>query len=158
MCISLCVFKEQWVFFKNVQWSRRSHAMKVLHATPRGSSSDLGLHAFRPIHDPQEPCNDLELHIARQSQAMGWEIQVAARREPCNDPACSLVEACNGQKDLGRPSRTSKYTEDSADPVPARYTATDPKMNWAWFLAPVPSSSFPSLGPALTRPGPQTGT
>lgn len=37
-------------------------------------------------------------------------------------------------------------------------TLQQTKMNWAQFLAPIPSSSFPSLGPELTRPGPQTGT
>ena len=65
--------------------------------------SDLGLHAAGPFRDREEPCNDLELHTVRQSQAMGWEIQVAAQREPCNDPACSLVGALQWVKRSWQP-------------------------------------------------------
>lgn len=76
---------------------------------------------------------------------MGWETQ-EARREPCNDPARSPVGTLQWVKKSWQPIKDLAIHWDGADPVPVWVIATDPKMNWPRFLAPVPSSSFPIHG------------
>lgn len=109
---------------------------------------DLGLHVVQ-----QEPCNDLKPQTAPQSQAMGWETLVA-RWGPCMQPRRGPTM---GEKILAAhqgPRNTMGTAMTPCHLGSLQHTQRTGPGSWHPSLPP----PVPSLGPELTRPGPQTGT
>ena len=159
---SLYLYQEQWVL--KVQQSRRDHAMKAFHTATRVSSSDpriacsptqgeVGIHDLGPHIVQQEPCNDLKPHTVPQSSnglgnsgGLVGVVHAAQRRPAMGEKILAVHQgSCNTMGTALTPCQLGSLQHTQRRTGPGT-------------LHPSLPPPVPSLGPELTRPGPQTGT